>query len=290
MNVMNLLENFMIKAKDKSAKIGIGLGNDYKQNLKIIQAVKNFNAKRKITVYLFGKKGDISKVLKELNSFKNKIRPIESRYPEKIILDYLKNNKINAIIRGNLNSSTFLQYLKDILKISKINRLAILETINKYQFFFGPVGIDECNNFQKKIDFINQAITLFEIFNIEPRVSILSGGRLNDINRDNYVDQTIDMAQKVVSHFKNKNPKLNIQHHEILIEKGIENNSNLIIAPDGISGNLIYRTLVHLGGGKAYGAIYMGLDYVIIDTSRVGKISEIEGALILALALNKDKN
>jgi len=48
---------------------------------------------------------------------------------------------------------------------------------------------------------------------------------------------------------------------------------------------LIYRTLVHLGGGKAYGAIYMGLKKNIIDTSRVGEISEIQGALLLALAL-----
>ncbi|MFX1345221.1 MAG: phosphotransacetylase, partial [Promethearchaeota archaeon] len=61
---------------------------------------------------------------------------------------------------------------------------------------------------------------------------------------------------------------------------------NIIIAPDGISGNLIYRTLVHLGGGKAYGAIYMNLEKVIIDTSRVGELSEIQGALLLALSLS----
>ncbi len=69
-----------------------------------------------------------------------------------------------------------------------------------------------------------------------------------------------------------------------MIEKAIENKSNLILAPNGISGNLIYRTLVHLGGGKAYGAIYMGIDYNIIDTSRVGDFSEIYGGFILALA------
>jgi len=74
---------------------------------------------------------------------------------------------------------------------------------------------------------------------------------------------------------------------EILkLTRQLINKSNLIIAPDGISGNLIYRTLVHLGGGKAYGAIYMGIDKTIIDTSRVGNHSEFYGALVLALALN----
>jgi len=77
-----------------------------------------------------------------------------------------------------------------------------------------------------------------------------------------------------------------IEHSEILIENAIAKKTNLIIAPDGITGNLIYRTLVHLGGGKAYGAIYMDIERAIVDTSRVGDISEIRGALILAQSLS----
>jgi predicted methyltransferase MtxX (methanogen marker protein 4) len=80
-------------------------------------------------------------------------------------------------------------------------------------------------------------------------------------------------------------PEILISHDEILIENAIDNNVNLIIAPDGISGNLIYRTLVHLGAGKAYGAIYMGLNKILVDTSRVGNLNEIYGALLLAYSL-----
>ena len=94
----------------------------------------------------------------------------------------------------------------------------------------------------------------------------------------------IKEAQELVDFFKLEKPDVEIEHTEILIEKAIENKSNLILAPNGVSGNLIYRTLVHLGGGKAYGAIYMGIDYNIIDTSRVGDFSEIYGGFILALA------
>ena len=95
---------------------------------------------------------------------------------------------------------------------------------------------------------------------------------------------TVD-NQELVDIFKLEHPKLEINHNEILIEKAIINKSNLVIAPNGISGNLIYRTLVHLGGGKAYGAIYMGIGHIIIDTSRVGVFSEIYGGFIFALAL-----
>jgi predicted methyltransferase MtxX (methanogen marker protein 4) len=161
----------------------------------------------------------------------------------------------------------------------------LLETSNGFQFFYGPVGIDECNSYEKKITFIKKAIRVLESLKIKPKISVLSGGRIGDVGRDPHVDETIRNAVDIVEYFKKENPDLTISHDEILIEKAIENKSNLIVAPDGISGNLIYRTLVHLGDGKAYGAIYMDIDRAIIDTSRDGNQSEIYGALILALAL-----
>jgi predicted methyltransferase MtxX (methanogen marker protein 4) len=161
-----------------------------------------------------------------------------------------------------------------------------LETYDGFQFFYAPVGIDECNSKLYKIDFIPHAIKIFDLLKIEPKISILSGGRIGDKGRDSSVDNSINDAEDIVKFFHEHQPNLKISHDEILIEKAILNKSNLIIAPNGISGNLIYRTLVHLGGGKAYGAIYLDLEKPIIDTSRVGSETEISGALILALALS----
>jgi predicted methyltransferase MtxX (methanogen marker protein 4) len=177
-----------------------------------------------------------------------------------------------------------LKKLDEILNISEINRLALLETNSKHQFFFGPVGIDECNNLSSKKAFVKKSLKELSELNVKPRISVLSGGRLGDIGRNADIDKSIKEAKELVSFFKSEKPGLEIEHTEILIEKAVENKSNLILAPNGISGNLIYRTLVHLGGGKAYGAIYMDIDYCIIDTSRVGNSSEIVGGIILALA------
>ncbi len=162
-----------------------------------------------------------------------------------------------------------------------------METTKNFQFFYGPVGIDECNNVEKKMGFLELALVELNKFNIDPKVSILSGGRVSDMGRDAIVDKTIQESKEIVKLMKKRYDDLEITHDEILIENAIEKKSNLILAPDGISGNLIYRTLVHLGGGKAYGAIYMGIKHTIIDTSRVGDISEIYGALLLACALSK---
>lgn len=285
---MSLLQKFESMSKGKSAKIGIGLGTSDLHNQKILKACIDFLGENQSMLYIFGNRRAILSIDKQ-NSYKDQklnINFFECEEAEKNIFESLNNNMIDAIIRGSLSSNKFLGNLRKFLNVQKINRLALLETADGHQFFYGPVGIDECNNLADKLEFIEHALKEFELLNIKPNISILSGGRLSDIGRDDKIDNSIRDAEKTVEIMKTKYPGLSIKHNEILIENAVMNKSNLILAPEGISGNLIYRTLVHLGGGKAYGAIYMGLKKAIIDTSRVGEISEIQGALLLALALS----
>jgi predicted methyltransferase MtxX (methanogen marker protein 4) len=280
---MKILEIFNSMAKDKFANIGIGLGMSKSHNIKILNACLQFLKDYKSKIYLFGHETDIEDLKKDIEDIEKSPHfvIVESEEPEKESIHLLNDEVLNSLIRGSLNSSKFLEEVKNQLEIDELSRLALLETSIGVQFFFGPVGIDECNSLEKKKIFLENALKEFEKLNIEPIISILSGGRKGDFGRDDYVDETIKSAQEIVELFNKKNPKIMIFNDEILIEKAIENQSNLIIAPDGISGNLIYRTLVHLGGGKAYGAIYMKIGRTIIDTSRVGNLSEIHGALIL---------
>ncbi|MHA1459994.1 MAG: methanogenesis marker protein Mmp4/MtxX [Promethearchaeota archaeon] len=283
---MTILDVFKKKAEGIISKVGIGLGDSATHNNIILKATLETLNYNKSSFFFFGNKNQVDSLAKILVSKEkeNSIHLIDSSDPTSEIVNYLNNNFISCAIRGCLSSSKFLKSLDVILNISEINRLALLETSSGHQFFFGPVGVDECNNLSSKKLFIEKALIELSALNIEPKISILSGGRLGDIGRNVDVDKNIKEAQELVDFFKLEKPDLKIEHTEILIEKAIENKSNLILAPDGISGNLIYRTLVHLGGGKAYGAIYMDLDYNIIDTSRVADFSEIYGGFILALA------
>ncbi len=284
-----IFQKFEAGAKKKSSIIGIGLGASEYHNQKILQVSLNFLQEYNSEVSFIGKKKNLNKLLEQNPDLINNSRVsfIESEDPENSIFEFLKNKSLQSIIRGSLSSSKFIENIKIHLKSEDINRLALLETYNGYQFFYGPVGIDECNNLENKIIFLESAIKELDKLDINPKISILSGGRIGDIGRDAKVDQTIQEAEKIVEFVNENYPNIIISHDEILIEKAIEKKSNLIIAPNGISGNLIYRTLVHLGGGKAYGAIYMGIEPTIIDTSRVGNYSEIYGALIIAVALSK---
>ena len=284
---MAILQNFEAVTKGISGNIGIGLGTSEFHNRKILLAIHNFLKEQSSKIYIFGNEESLNHIRKQINSkYKSSIFLIHSEVPEKDIFEFLENNTINSVIRGSLSSSKFLNNLKKHLNTDVINRLALLETADGHQFFYGPVGIDECNNVEDKIEFLENAKKEIELLNIEPIISVLSGGRLGDIGREGSIDTSIRIGEKTVAIMKERYPDLVINHDEILIENAVKNKSNLIIAPDGISGNLIYRTLVHLGGGKAYGAIYMDLEKTIIDTSRVGELSEIQGALLLALALS----
>ncbi len=289
---MSIIENLTASLNDKVANIGIGLGDSKYHNNKILYAAIRFlNTVKKnifIKISLFGHKESIDLISNNSSyeKYKEDILLVDTNEPENELIDTLDSYEISCIVRGSLSSSKFLSLIKEKYKTPQINRLALLETINGFQFFFGPVGIDECKDLESKIKYINEALNQLHFLRINPSISILSGGRMDDYERDIRVKKTIDDANEIIKCFKDIDSNLNINHNEILIEESIERKSNLIIAPDGISGNLIYRTLVHLGGGKAYGAIYMGLEKAIIDTSRVGNLSEIYGALILALTLS----
>jgi putative methanogen marker protein 4 len=279
---MSLMDLIKSKEKGKSPKVGIGLGRDFQQNALIVKAVNQFLENEKATIYLFSEESGFN----NLNNISMDIKLIKAENVEAEIFNFVESKQIESVIRGSLSSSKFINEVKTRYNTPNLNRLALLETVSGFQFFFAPVGIDECSNLKEKQIFIENAIKFLTSIGIDPKVSILSGGREGDKGRDKVVDASLEESHKLIEHFNQNYPYIKVYHDEILIENAITRKSNLIIAPDGISGNLVYRTLVHLGGGKAYGAIYLGLKTLIIDTSRVGNTSEIEGALRIAKAFS----
>ncbi|HNU35696.1 MAG TPA: methanogen marker protein 4, partial [Methanomassiliicoccales archaeon] len=74
-----------------------------------------------------------------------------------------------------------------------------------------------------------------------------------------------------------------VEHCQILIEDAVRT-KNLVIAPDGISGNIIFRTMHLVDGCVSMGAPILNLDRVFIDTSRAKRCYTDSIALASALA------
>ncbi|MHA1369210.1 MAG: methanogenesis marker protein Mmp4/MtxX [Promethearchaeota archaeon] len=269
----------------KILKIGIGFNRtDLKIDKILQQASQNLEISN-LRLKIYTNKKEIE--TGQSNEFHDIIECCVSEDPEKKMISDLSNGTVDGIIRGSLSSSKFLVQLKKKFQLEKVYRLALLMTAFNEEFFFAPVGIDEGKNMEEKLEFVRLSILLFEKLEIEPIFYLLSAGRLDDVKRNLEIKDSIESTIKLVDKAKNIWPNISIYHGQILIEDAFKYNANIILAPDGITGNLIYRTLIHLGAGHSKGAFYINenIKKPVIDTSRVGTLEEYSGAIILALSL-----
>jgi len=316
---MTILELIRAKAKTTQRLIGIGLGPQKAGNQMIYTAAYNILQTLEpphSQLCLVGTEDTIAELQQLFPESVPGLVLIANGNPTSYLIDHLfqtlpfpsivqaKFQQFDGIIRGGLKSAPFLKKLRTYRNKTSLShddpreehqekltfRLALLETADLKQFFFGGVGIDEVNSYSAKRIMVEETITFFQHVGIEPRISILSGGRLSDLGRDDRVDTSIDEATQLILYFSRSFPQISITHHQILIEQAIADRANVIIAPEGVAGNLIYRTLIHLGAGRSYGAIYLSFynnhdRKIIIDCSRVAPLFEIEGSFYLALGL-----
>ncbi|MFA4934846.1 MAG: methanogenesis marker protein Mmp4/MtxX [Candidatus Methanoperedens sp.] len=266
---MSLLSEIERKARKNHARIGLGIGKISEKLIKSAEAAREY-----ADVVLVGDE-------KEIKATGTDLEIINSREPSKKLVELLVAGQIDGAVRGTLSATKTLSELKKSLNIKKLYRVALLETADGKPFFLAPVGIDEGNSIDDKIELIRRGAEHFRRFGIEAKVGILSGGRLEDKGRDKTVDRTLAEAELVTKRVCEMG--INAKNYSILIEDAIEE-ANFIIAPDGISGNLIFRTLVFLGGGYGHGAPVL-MEKVFVDTSRVG--GHYTRAIMLASALKK---
>lgn len=190
------------------------------------------------------------------------------------LIDMLFNKEVDAAIRGSLGASNIMGLLRENYA-NKIYRASYLEKDHN-RFLFAPVGIDEGDDLEDKIKIIGLGSEFLLKLGIEPEIGILSGGRPQDIGRSPKIDNSIDEGIELTRIIKDK---YFVKHYFILIEDAIKDKVNFILAPDGISGNLIFRTLVFLGSTVSYGAVTLGIDHIFLDTSRSQTVEGFKRAL-----------
>jgi len=172
----------------------------------------------------------------------------------------LMSGRIDAAVRGTLPANHTLSVLRRANSVSRLERAAVLETAHGKKFLLAPVGVDEGWSVQEKIEIARKAQELATRLGVSRNIGILSGGRAGDIGRHVMVDRSLADAELVAR-------MTGGIHYEILIEDAIRE-CGVIIAPDGISGNLIFRTLIFLGSGHGHGAPVLNISRIFVDTSR----------------------
>ncbi|HOT95044.1 MAG TPA: methanogenesis marker protein Mmp4/MtxX [Methanoregulaceae archaeon] len=199
--------------------------------------------------------------------------------PAAALIGDLVHRTIDGAVRGTLAASHTLRLLRDAVGADHLERVALLETAGGRLFFLAPVGVDEGWTVKEKVALIRRGRELVRFFGLPDRVGVLSGGRLGDLGRHPAVDRSMADAELAARLGEGV-------HCEILIEDAV-GECGLVIAPDGIAGNLIFRTLAYLGGGKGHGAPVTNIEPVFVDTSRAS--DDYSYALRLAIALVRER-
>lgn len=199
--------------------------------------------------------------------------------PQKLA-DDLGNGVIDAAVRGDMSSSKLLPLIKRALGVDDLQR-AVLMKYRGNVFMMAPVGIDEGWTVEDKVQMAEKGAALLESMGLSSqKIAVMSGGRSDDIGRNDQVDKTITDAIEVVRRLKKKG--YDAYHVQILIEDAVEN-ADIIIAPDGITGNIIFRTMHFVGNNVALGAPALNGSKIFIDTSRMK--TDFTDSIMLAMKL-----
>jgi putative methanogen marker protein 4 len=246
-------------------RIGIGIAEDAP---KVIDSADSVSGKFITACYC--RPGTVDK-----KRVRNTVQIVEHDDPGQALINDLMAGTIDAAVRGTLPANSTLRALKMAVGVDHLERIALLETIRGKKFLLAPIGVDEGWTVPEKLELIKKGRLIAQKFGLLKKVGVLSGGRLGDIGRHRQVDTSIAEAERVAR-------LADADHCEILIEDAIES-CGLIIAPDGISGNLIFRTLIFLGGGHGHGAPVVNISRIFVDTSRASP--NYANALLLAASL-----
>jgi putative methanogen marker protein 4 len=245
--------------------IGIGIGDNA---AKVIESVKKAGLQSAVMVYC--RPGSVA-------GQPSLFSLSESDSPGDRMVRDLMEGRIHAAVRGTLPANETLKALKQQAGVDHLERAALLETAFGKKFFLAPVGVDEGWTIADKIGLVAKVRDIAVRFGLGDRIGVLSGGRMGDIGRHPVVDQSLADAE-LVSRITGA------VHYEICIEDAIGTCGG-IIAPEGISGNLIFRTLTFLGSGHGHGAPVLNIDRIFVDTSRASP--DYVNALMLAESLLK---
>ena len=210
--------------------------------------------------------GENKDILKSCDIFKNENENVEIKFVDNDneLVNAILDEDVDAVIRGSLPASSVMKQLKS--KFSNISRATYING-DDVEFLLTPVGIDEGETLYDKLKIAINCGEFLKRQSKAPKIAVMASGRKGDYGRSDEISKSIDESEELTKMIK-ENTDFEVVNHYILIEKAIKDKCNVIIAPNGIMGNIIFRTLVLVNNWPSCGAITFGINGIYIDTSR----------------------
>ena len=228
--------------------------------------------------------GKNKNITKALEIFKNRY-PVDTKLiqTDDELVKSILDEDIDAVVRGSLPASGVIKEVKKYFP--EISRATFVHG-EEHEFLLTPVGIDEGTTIEDKLKIAINCGEFLRKLNKEPKIAILADGRKGDYGRSEKISKSIDESEQLTQLIK-ENTDFEVKNYYILIEQALNENCNVIIAPDGIIGNIIFRTLILVNSWPSCGAVTFGINGIYIDTSRDQSVEGYLRSLIFAYKLAK---
>ena len=162
---------------------------------------------------------------------------IPAKEPWKELVRLLAAGEIEGAVRGNLPAGRTMRAVAEQFDI-RVRRLALLE-LSGWAFLLGPVGIDEGETAADRLELLLGGAKFLQGMGVAAKAAVLSGGRMEDMGRCERVDRSLAEGELIAA--RAQEAGVAARHKGILIESCRDD--DIVIAPEGVSGNLIFRTL-----------------------------------------------
>ncbi|MFO7828329.1 MAG: bifunctional enoyl-CoA hydratase/phosphate acetyltransferase [Bacteroidales bacterium] len=268
----------------------------------VLEAVKNAYLQGIIIPVLVGNKSDIEQISKEINFDLSKIDIYEENDPAKASIkavSLINDGKAEILMKGLVSTAPLLKAVLNkengLRKGATLSHFALIES----PYYHKLIGVTDAAmniapEFDEKVNIVNNSVEVFHRLGINnPKVAII--GPLEVVNPK--IESTTHAAMLTVMNNRgqikgctidgpfamdNAVSKKAAEHKGIVSE--VAGDADILMAPDLNSGNILYKTLMFMGGCTS-AAVIMGAKVPIVLTSRADTDKSKMMSIALAAAM-----
>ncbi|MFP4046300.1 MAG: bifunctional enoyl-CoA hydratase/phosphate acetyltransferase [Bacteroidales bacterium] len=264
----------------------------------VLKAVKAASDKGIIVPVLVGNKEEVQRISREINFDVTNIEIYDEEDPaiaSKKAVGLIRENKADILMKGLVSTAPLLKAVLDketgLRKGGTLSHFALIES----QFYHKLLGVTDAAmniapEFHEKIDILNNAVEVFHgLGEKNPKVAVV--GPLEVVNQK--IESTVHaaMLSKMNERGQIKNclvdgplaidnavSKKAAEHKGII--SSVAGDADILMTPELNSGNILYKTLMFLGGSTS-AAVIMGAKVPVVLTSR----ADTEKSKMMSIAL-----
>ena len=293
--MLSKLEELIALAKRKKTK---KLAVAAAENKEVLEAVKEACDNDIISPILIGDQKQIEDIARRINWDIRRIKIIPHRAPIESAwhaVDLIRSDDANILMKGQVSTAPLLKAVLDkehgLRKGGTLSHFALIESPHYHKLFgVTDAAMNIAPEFQEKVDMVNNAVEIFhELGNSEPKVAII--GPLEVVNPRIEATAHAAMLSKMNERGQIKRCIIdgpfaidNAVSKHAAGQKGINSavagDADILMTPELNSGNVLYKTLMFLGGCTS-AAVIMGAKCPIVLTSR----ADTERSKLMSIAL-----